>query len=84
MKNNLRYTKIMKPKISKWLMLCLFVLNVVMTQAQKQDHIWLYGLERYDIVIPERAADTTRGACNLDFNFDPPKLYYDPKRFLDF
>jgi len=74
----------MKPKISKWLMLCLFVLNVVMTQAQKQDHIWLYGLERYDIVIPERAADTTRGACNLDFNFDPPKLYYDPKRFLDF
>ncbi|MBK8624923.1 MAG: PKD domain-containing protein [Saprospiraceae bacterium] len=52
--------------------------------AQKEDYIWLYGDEPYDIVLPERAADTTRGACNIDFNFDPPKLYYDPKRYLDF
>ena len=52
--------------------------------AQKEDFLWLYGDEPYDIVLPERATDTTRGACNIDFNFDPPKLYYDPKRFLDF
>ncbi|MCZ2100003.1 MAG: T9SS type A sorting domain-containing protein [Chitinophagales bacterium] len=52
--------------------------------SQKEDYIWLYGDEPYDTVLPDRAADTTRGACNIDFNYDPPKLYYDPKRFLDF
>ena len=51
--------------------------------SQKQDFIWLYGDEPYDIIIPTRAADTTKGACNIDFNFDPPVTYYDPKRFLD-
>lgn len=44
----------------------------------------MYGDDPYDIVLPDRAADTTRGACNIDFNYDPPKFYYDPKRFLDF
>jgi len=62
----------------------LFLLQNSILFSQKQDYIWLYGDEPYDIVLPERAADTTRGACNIDFNFDPPKLYYDPNRFLDF
>jgi len=64
-----------------------FFLSIIFcapTLAQKEDYIWLYGNEPYDTVLPERAADTTRGACNIDFNYDPPKLYYDPKRFLDF
>ena len=52
--------------------------------AQKQDFVWLYGRETYDIILPERAADTTKGASNLDFNYEPPKLYYDPHRLLDF
>ncbi len=53
-------------------------------KGQKQDYIWLYGDAPYDIVLPERAADTTLGASNIDFNYDPPKIYYDPNRFLDF
>lgn len=52
--------------------------------AQKQDYIWLWGFEPYDINIPERAVDTTKGASNIDFNFEPPLIYYDPNRFLDF
>ncbi len=52
--------------------------------GQKEDFIWLYGDEPYDTILPDRAADTTRGASNIDFNYDPPKIYYDPKRFLDF
>ena len=61
-----------------------FILMTWYGKAQKQDFIWLYGSEPYDIVNPIRAADTTRGASNIDFNYDPPRFYYDPKRFLDF
>jgi hypothetical protein len=53
-------------------------------KAQKQDYIWLYGGDYYDVVLPDRAADTTCGSSNIDFNYDPPKIYYDPNRFLDF
>ncbi len=53
-------------------------------KAQKQDYIWLYGGDYYDVVLPDRAADTTWGSSNIDFNYDPPKIYYDPNRFLDF
>jgi len=56
------------------------ILMVWQGKAQKQDYIWLYGNDPYDIVNPDRAA----GACNIDFNYDPPRFYYDPKRFLDF
>jgi hypothetical protein len=71
--------------IFKYLFTLIYIIifsNVAL--CQKQDYIWLYGDEPYDVVLPIRAADTTRGACNIDFNYDPPKLYYDPKRFLDF
>ncbi|MBK9257896.1 MAG: T9SS type A sorting domain-containing protein [Saprospiraceae bacterium] len=52
--------------------------------CQKEDYIWLYGWEPFDIRRPDRAADTTRGSSNIDFNFDPPKIYYVPGRFIDF
>ena len=51
--------------------------------SQKQDHIWLLGLEHYDTFMPDRAADTTKGATNMDFNYDPVKVYYDPLRKWD-
>jgi len=51
--------------------------------AQKQDHIWLFSDEPYDVVDPIKAADTTKGATNMDFNYDPVRIYYDPKRFWD-
>jgi len=51
--------------------------------AQREDHVWLFGWEPYDITIPERAQDTTRGATNFDFNYDPVKVYYDPLRLWD-
>ena len=67
-----------------WMAMSSLILMVWQGKAQKQDYIWLYGNDPYDIVNPDRAADTTRGACNIDFNYDPPRFYYDPKRFLDF
>lgn len=89
METKLLYRKIVyhhrmisKFKYILFLFYCIFLSNPIL--SQKEDHNWLYGDEPYDIVLPERAADTTRGACNIDFNFDPPKFYYDPKRFLDF
>ncbi|HRQ29451.1 MAG TPA: PKD domain-containing protein [Saprospiraceae bacterium] len=67
-----------------FLLLIFFFFFTFLGHAQKEDHIWMVGDEPYDIILPDRAADTTRGATNLDFNYDPPKIYYDPKRFLDF
>jgi PKD repeat protein len=51
--------------------------------SQKEDHFWMFGGDPFDIILPERASDTTRGATNMDFNYDPVRIYYDPKRFLD-
>ena len=64
---------------------CILFLGIISSVgAQKQDYIWLYGSEIYDIILPDRAADTTKGASDIDFNFEPPKIYYNPERFLDF
>ena len=51
--------------------------------SQKEDHVWMFGWEPYDINIPERALDSTRGATNFDFSFDPVRIYYDSKRLWD-
>ncbi|MBK9736489.1 MAG: hypothetical protein IPO92_16630 [Saprospiraceae bacterium] len=51
--------------------------------GQKEDFVWLIGEEPYDVTLPERAADTTLGATNFDFNHDPVKVYYDPQRLWD-
>jgi len=61
----------------------LFTLFSSIAYTQKEDHVWLFGWEPYDIILPDRALDTTRGATNFDFNFDPVRIYYDPKRFWD-
>ncbi len=51
--------------------------------GQKEDHVWLFGWSPYDIILPDFAADTTRGATNFDFNYDPVRIYYDVKRLWD-
>jgi hypothetical protein len=60
-----------------------FLITFQIGNSQKEDHIWLLGRELYDTVLPDRAADTTRGSTNMDFNFDPVKVYYDPIRKWD-
>ncbi|MFZ1561780.1 MAG: PKD domain-containing protein [Saprospiraceae bacterium] len=60
-----------------------FCFSLQFAYTQKEDHIWLFGREPYDVTIPERALDTTRGATNFDFNYDPVRIYYDPKRLWD-
>lgn len=60
-----------------------FLLYSTEGASQKEDHIWLIGYEPFDVIIPERAADTTRGATTFDFNTDPVRIYYDPKRLWD-
>ncbi len=52
--------------------------------AQKQDHIWLFGQSLEDNVLEEYREDTTFGATTIDFNFEPPKVYYDKNRLWDF
>lgn len=70
--------------MTKYIHLFFVLFYAALCFGQKQDYIWLYGDEPYDIILPDRAADTTRGASNIDFNFEPPRIYYDPERFLDF
>ncbi|MBK9253986.1 MAG: T9SS type A sorting domain-containing protein [Saprospiraceae bacterium] len=57
--------------------------TITIINAQKEDFIWLWGDEPFDIILPDRRADTTLGASNIDFNFDPVKIYYDPNRVID-
>ena len=61
----------------------LFILHNTLAFTQKEDHIWLLGDEEFDIILPDRAADTTRGATNFDFSYDPVRIYYDPNRLWD-
>jgi len=60
-----------------------FCFSLQFVYTQKEDHIWLLGDEEFDIILPDRAADTSRGATNLDFNYDPVRIYYDPHRLWD-
>ena len=45
--------------------------------AQYEDHIWMYGWSPYDALQDWTHQDTTWGATNIDFNYSPPKIYYD-------
>nr|HMU05530.1 hypothetical protein [Saprospiraceae bacterium] len=73
-----------KTIITRIVMVAMVILfNLTEGIGQKQDHVWLLGDEPFDIVLPDRAADTTRGATNMDFNYDPVKVYYDPMRKWD-
>jgi PKD repeat protein len=51
--------------------------------SQTEDHIWLFGDETFDIMIPELKADTTRGASEINFFYDPFKMYYVEPRVID-
>lgn len=51
--------------------------------AQKQDHIWLFGSSAIDNIDPLQTLDSINGATNFDFNFDPPKVHYDSTRIWD-
>ena len=85
MKNNLRYTKIMKLKISKLLMLCLFVLNAVMTQAQKEDFVWPLGSPSGSTIEVLIADSINKLYWPFDFNFneDPMRIDYKLSRISD-
>ena len=51
--------------------------------AQRQDHIWLFGSSAIDNIDPLQTLDSLNGATNFDFNFDPPKIHYDKNRIWD-
>jgi hypothetical protein len=67
----------------KKLLVLICLLMVSELYSQKEDFIWIYGFEPYDMIDSTRAADTTSGSSNIDFNYDPVKLYYVPGRFVD-
>jgi hypothetical protein len=67
----------------KKLLVLICLLMVSELYSQKEDYIWIYGNDPYDMIDSTRAADTTRGSSNIDFNYDPVKLYYVPGRFVD-
>ncbi len=52
--------------------------------AQHEDHIWMFGSAVYDQIQEFVHQDTTWGATNIDFNYSPPKIYYDHNRLIDF
>ncbi len=52
--------------------------------SQKEDYIWLFGSDVADNLDISTIADTTNGSTNFDFNFDPPRVHYDPERIWDF
>lgn len=67
---------------------CLYVIVLIgclssNLSAQREDHMWLFGWEPYDINDPVLIADSTWGSTNIDFNFDPPMIYYDSVRLND-
>ena len=76
MKNNLRYIKIKKFK--NWLMLCIFVLNAVMTHAQKEDYIWPLGNNGGSTLERMLKDSIVKRFWPFDFNFnqDPMQILY--------
>jgi hypothetical protein len=59
-----------------------FIITLVFSTdliSQKEDYIWLFGLSDIDIT-----EDSLWGSSNIDFNYDPPKVYYVPDRISDF
>ena len=69
--------------MKSFLLFVLYFFFVNCAYSQKEDYVWMFGQEPYDLTIPERAADSTKGATNFDFNFDPVRIYYDSIRLWD-
>lgn len=63
-----------------------FIVNLLSSccLAQHEDNIWMFGSSPYDEIQTELQLDTTWGATNIDFNYDPPRIRYDSLRFKDF
>ena len=64
----------------------IFILAISMMlglNAQKQDHIWLFGSSAIDNIDPLQTLDSLNGATNFNFNFDPPTIRYDSSRIWD-
>ena len=68
-------------RIVIWLFSLLFTQQLY---AQKEDHQWLFGFLIDETWESEWLADTTWGASTIDFNYSPPKIYYDSTRIIDF
>lgn len=56
----------------------LFLLLPVLLSGQKHDYVWLFG---YD---PSDNPDSLFGTSIIDFNYSPPKIYYDGYKKMDF
>jgi hypothetical protein len=62
----------------------IFLFSLTQLNGQNEDNIWLFGNSIKDAIDPIIKADTTLGASQLDFNYDPVKIYYVPERVIDF
>ena len=56
------------------------LLNTTLLSAQKEDHIWLFNLHRYDDV----SQNSMHGASVMDFNTLPPRIYKQNEITVDF
>ncbi len=63
-------------------MLCLFILNVEMTQAQKNDYVWPMGSHGFGTLEQtlEDSISKEFWPFSLNFNNDPMQIDYFPKR----
>lgn len=59
-------------------------ISVLTLSGQNEDNIWLFGSLIGDAFDDVWLLDTTNGASNLDFNFDPVDISYDETRIWDF
>ena len=67
------------------LIFCILIIFIAQhVSAQKEDHQWLFGFLVDETWEPEWLADSTWGASTIDFNYSPPKIYYDSTRIIDF
>ena len=56
----------------------LFLLLPVLLVGQKHDYVWLFGYDFNDTPY-----DTLFGTSIMDFNYDPPKIYYDGHKKME-
>lgn len=64
--------------------LFIYSISILSLSGQNQDKIWLFGSLIGDGFDDTWLLDTTYGASNMDFNFDPVNISYDINRVWDF
>lgn len=52
--------------------------------GQKEDHVWLFGYGLNKAYLPNGDRDTTWGSTDINFNFDPPRIVFNPVREANF